>query len=246
MVRTGALLRRMHRSGGPCAATGGMGAHRAGRARRVVRPLPFLQAPYNHKARGRVHRRREGDYPASAPTVNSRQHLHPMLSTGTAGCHGVGGAVSCPSVAPLQHENTNVVVFPVRVERPASRKLQRTWPRRVARSGRTGTTSGAGAAQSHQVCLHGLLRHADTTHARGGRASRNCALRCPECAESTTLLARFVECQEKAKKIAVHLLEVSEEDLVWEVGKFSVKGAPQKFTTIQDIAFAAYTNHPQA
>jgi carbon-monoxide dehydrogenase large subunit len=51
--------------------------------------------------------------------------------------------------------------------------------------------------------------------------------------------------REKAKKIAAHLLEVSEEDLVWEVGKFSVKGAPQKFKTIQDIAFAAYTNLPQ-
>src|SRR5262245_54581340 len=32
--------------------------------------------------------------------------------------------------------------------------------------------------------------------------------------------------REKAKKIAAHLLEVSEEDLVWEPGKFSVKGAP--------------------
>jgi len=51
--------------------------------------------------------------------------------------------------------------------------------------------------------------------------------------------------REKAKKIAAHLLEVSEDDLVWEPGKFSVKGAPQKSTTIQDIAFAAYTNHPQ-
>ncbi|MFQ5703169.1 MAG: aerobic carbon-monoxide dehydrogenase large subunit [Gemmatimonadales bacterium] len=51
--------------------------------------------------------------------------------------------------------------------------------------------------------------------------------------------------REKAKKIAAHLLEVSEEDLEWEPGKFSVKGAPQKSTTIQDIAFAAYTNHPQ-
>ena len=50
--------------------------------------------------------------------------------------------------------------------------------------------------------------------------------------------------REKAKKIAAHLLEVSEEDLVWEPGKFSVKGAPQKSKTIQDIAFAAYTNHP--
>ncbi len=51
--------------------------------------------------------------------------------------------------------------------------------------------------------------------------------------------------REKAKKIAAHLLEVSEDDLVWETGKFSVKGAPQKFKTIQDIALAAYTNHPQ-
>ena len=50
--------------------------------------------------------------------------------------------------------------------------------------------------------------------------------------------------RDKAKKIAAHLLEVSEEDLEWEPGKFSVKGAPQKSKTIQDIAFAAYTNHP--
>ncbi len=51
--------------------------------------------------------------------------------------------------------------------------------------------------------------------------------------------------RDKAKKIAAHLLEVSEEDLEWEVGKFFVKGAPQKAKTIQEIAFAAYTNHPQ-
>ncbi len=47
--------------------------------------------------------------------------------------------------------------------------------------------------------------------------------------------------RDKARKIASHLLEVSEEDLVWEPGKFSVKGAPQRSKTIQDIAFAAYT-----
>jgi carbon-monoxide dehydrogenase large subunit len=51
--------------------------------------------------------------------------------------------------------------------------------------------------------------------------------------------------RDKARKIAAYLLEVSEEDLVWEPGKFSVKGAPQKAKTIQEIAFAAYTNHPQ-
>ncbi|MGE5838022.1 MAG: aerobic carbon-monoxide dehydrogenase large subunit, partial [Acidobacteriota bacterium] len=50
--------------------------------------------------------------------------------------------------------------------------------------------------------------------------------------------------RDKAKKIAAYLLEVSEEDLVWEPGKFSVKGAPQKAKTIQEIALAAYTNHP--
>jgi carbon-monoxide dehydrogenase large subunit len=51
--------------------------------------------------------------------------------------------------------------------------------------------------------------------------------------------------RDKARKIAAHLLEASEEDLVWEPGKFSVKGAPQRAKTIQEIAFAAYTNHPQ-
>jgi aerobic carbon-monoxide dehydrogenase large subunit len=50
--------------------------------------------------------------------------------------------------------------------------------------------------------------------------------------------------RDKAKKIAAHLLEVSEDDLVWEPGKFSVTGAPQKSKTIQEIALAAYTNHP--
>ena len=51
--------------------------------------------------------------------------------------------------------------------------------------------------------------------------------------------------RDKAKKIAAHLLEVSEEDLEWEPGKFHVKGAPEKAKTIQEIVFAAYTNHPQ-
>ncbi len=51
--------------------------------------------------------------------------------------------------------------------------------------------------------------------------------------------------RDKARKIAAHLLECGEEDLEWEPGKFSVKGAPQRSKTIQEIAFAAYTNHPQ-
>jgi len=48
----------------------------------------------------------------------------------------------------------------------------------------------------------------------------------------------------KAKKIASYLLEVNEDDLEWNVDRFQVKGAPDQHKTIQDIAFAAYTNHP--
>src|SRR5690242_21457905 len=65
----------------------------------------------------------------------------------------------------------------------------------------------------------------------------------PTSGAAAAIAARKI--REKAKKIAAHLLEVAEEDLVWETGKFSVKGAPQRSKTIQEIAFAAYTNHPQ-
>jgi carbon-monoxide dehydrogenase large subunit len=49
----------------------------------------------------------------------------------------------------------------------------------------------------------------------------------------------------KAKKIAAYLLEAAEEDLVWETDHFYVKGSPDRKKTIQEIAFAAYTDHPQ-
>ncbi|HRQ39875.1 MAG TPA: aerobic carbon-monoxide dehydrogenase large subunit [Chloroflexota bacterium] len=49
----------------------------------------------------------------------------------------------------------------------------------------------------------------------------------------------------KAKKIAAHLLEVNEGDLEWDMNKWQVKGSPEQAKTIQEIAFAAYTNHPQ-
>jgi carbon-monoxide dehydrogenase large subunit len=65
----------------------------------------------------------------------------------------------------------------------------------------------------------------------------------PTAGAAGAIAARKV--RDKARKIAAHLLEVSEEDLVWEPGKFSVKGAPAKSKTIQEIALAAYTNHPQ-
>jgi carbon-monoxide dehydrogenase large subunit len=47
----------------------------------------------------------------------------------------------------------------------------------------------------------------------------------------------------KARKIAAHELEVAEEDLEYEAGKFSVKGAPDRAKTIPELAFSAWTAH---
>ena len=65
----------------------------------------------------------------------------------------------------------------------------------------------------------------------------------PTAGAAGAMAARKV--REKAKKIAAHLLEASEDDLVWEKGKFYVKGSPDRAKTIQEITFAAYTNFPQ-
>ena len=46
--------------------------------------------------------------------------------------------------------------------------------------------------------------------------------------------------QEKARKIAAHLLEAAEGDVVYENGKAFVKGTPSKAVTIQEIAMAAF------
>ncbi len=64
----------------------------------------------------------------------------------------------------------------------------------------------------------------------------------PVAGAATAVAARKI--RDKARKIAAHLLEASEEDLEWTNGKFSVKGSPDKAKTIAEIAFAAYTNHP--
>jgi carbon-monoxide dehydrogenase large subunit len=64
----------------------------------------------------------------------------------------------------------------------------------------------------------------------------------PVSAAAGAIAARKIKA--KAKKIAAYLLEVGEDDLEWHVDRFQVKGSPDQHKTIQDIAFAAYTNHP--
>ena len=60
----------------------------------------------------------------------------------------------------------------------------------------------------------------NTPYGLGTYASRST----PTAGAATSMVARKL--RSKAKKIAAHLLEASEEDLEWEVGKFFVKGSP--------------------
>jgi len=78
----------------------------------------------------------------------------------------------------------------------------------------------------------------NTPYGLGTYASRST----PVSGAATAMVARRI--REKAARIAAHLLEVSEEDVEFSKGRFSVKGAPDKVVTIQDAAFAAYTNFP--
>ncbi|WP_409571426.1 aerobic carbon-monoxide dehydrogenase large subunit [Kouleothrix sp.] len=64
----------------------------------------------------------------------------------------------------------------------------------------------------------------------------------PTAGAAAAMAARKIKA--KARKIAAYLLEVSEDDLEWNVDRWQVQGSPDQAKTIQDIAFAAYTNHP--
>ena len=45
---------------------------------------------------------------------------------------------------------------------------------------------------------------------------------------------------DKARKLAAHILEASEEDIAFDQGRFHVKGSPDKAKTIGELAFASY------
>ncbi|MEU6478718.1 molybdopterin cofactor-binding domain-containing protein [Streptomyces sp. NPDC047017] len=48
---------------------------------------------------------------------------------------------------------------------------------------------------------------------------------------------------EKARRVAAHLLEASEDDLEFKDGVFAVKGSPEARRSIQEVAFATFTSH---
>ena len=86
-----------------------------------------------------------------------------------------------------------------------------------------------------------LVEEGDTDTApfgMGTYASRST----PVAGAAVSMVSRKIRA--KARQIAAHLLEVSEEDVEWELGRFSVRGAPDRGVTIQECAIAAYSNMP--
>ena len=80
----------------------------------------------------------------------------------------------------------------------------------------------------------------DTPYGLGTYASRST----PVGGAATAMVARKIA--DKARHIAAHLLEAAPEDIERETDKFFVRGSPDQSVTIQDAAFAAYTNLPRA
>jgi aerobic carbon-monoxide dehydrogenase large subunit len=51
--------------------------------------------------------------------------------------------------------------------------------------------------------------------------------------------------REKARKIAAHLLEASPDDVEFDLDRFVLKGSPDQFRTMKQVAWAAYNNVPE-
>ena len=60
----------------------------------------------------------------------------------------------------------------------------------------------------------------------------------PVAGAATAMAGRKIRA--KAQMIAAYLLEVHDNDVEFDVDRFAVKGAPEKFKTMKEIAFAAY------
>lgn len=79
----------------------------------------------------------------------------------------------------------------------------------------------------------------NTPYGLGTYASRST----PVAGSATGMAARKL--REKGRLLAAHRLEANPEDIEFKDGKYSVKGSPNHAKTIQDVAFAAYTNFPE-
>ena len=64
----------------------------------------------------------------------------------------------------------------------------------------------------------------------------------PVSGAATAMACRKIKA--KAQMIAAHLLEVHDDDLEWDVDRFRVKGNPERFKTMTELAWAAYHGVP--
>jgi aerobic carbon-monoxide dehydrogenase large subunit len=64
----------------------------------------------------------------------------------------------------------------------------------------------------------------------------------PVSGAATAMAARKIKA--KAQMIAAHMLEVHDDDLEWDVDRFRVKGNPERFKTMTELAWAAYNSPP--
>ena len=64
----------------------------------------------------------------------------------------------------------------------------------------------------------------------------------PVAGAASAMAARKIKA--KAQMIAAHQLEVHDDDLEWDVDRFRVKGNPEQFKTMKEIAWAAYHGTP--
>src|SRR6266849_1655646 len=64
----------------------------------------------------------------------------------------------------------------------------------------------------------------------------------PVSGAATAMACRKIKA--KAQMIAAYMLEVHDDDLEWDVDRFSVKGNPERFKTMTELAWAAYHEVP--
>ncbi|HXA30429.1 MAG TPA: aerobic carbon-monoxide dehydrogenase large subunit [Candidatus Angelobacter sp.] len=79
----------------------------------------------------------------------------------------------------------------------------------------------------------------NTPYGLGTYASRST----PVGGAATAMIARKL--RDKGRQIAAHLFEADVADIEFERGRYWVKGSPGEVKTIQDVAFAAYSNIPE-
>jgi carbon-monoxide dehydrogenase large subunit len=84
-----------------------------------------------------------------------------------------------------------------------------------------------------------VIRHGDTLNTpmgNGTGGSRSLAV------GGSAIIGASVKVQEKARRIAAHMLEAAADDVVFEAGRYQVKGVPAKALTLEQIAPKAYAD----